>query len=192
MQTLIKKTMVRLFALLFVLSLPVQAAQAQVEFGLQGGYSFDAFHQDGVEEGAYMLGAQARFGLEGLPIIINPSFDYYFNDIEVVNTFQFNINGLIQMGHRRSEFRPYFGLGLGVTRVAVDGGSLFATPRFAANDTDYGMNLVGGATLGRGPMRLFLQVRHTLGHHLTFVDEAREKSGGLALMGGLLFRVSRY
>ncbi len=184
------KSSLRTLPFLLVLAFVGAPAHAQVHIGIQGGYSPDTFHSDGPERGAYLLGGQVRLGLEGLPLIINPSFDYFFNDVKNLQTWQFDANALIPFGHpRRSRILPYFGAGLGVTRVTVDApvvGRFIVRAR-----TSYGLNLIGGAVIGQGPVRMFGQARYTMGEHAAFVDTDRKNGPGVAFTGGLLFRVGR-
>ncbi len=184
------KASLRTLPFLLALAFAGTSALAQVQIGIQGGYSPDTFNHDGPERGAYLIGGQVRFGLEGLPLIINPSFDYYFNDVENLQTWQFDVDALIPFGHpRRSSFIPYFGAGLGVTRVTVDHPVI---GRFIAREqTSYGLNLLGGAVIGQGPIRMFAQARYTMGKHAAFVDADRKSGPGVAFTGGLLFRVGR-
>lgn len=183
------KTTLRLILIALVLLLCFQDARAQFVLGVHGGYSLDAFSATGARKGAYMLGGQARLGLEGIPLTVNPSFDYYFNDIQDINTFQFDINALIPLGDHRSSFMPYIGIGLGVTRVTLEGDVALAENLVAQQHTNSGLNLLGGADLGSGPVRMFLQGRYTMGEHLAFVNRELEGGRGFALQGGLLFRV---
>lgn len=166
------------------------SAEAQVQIGIQGGYSPDTFNHDGPQNGAYLIGGQVRFRLEGLPLIINPSFDYFFNDVKEVQTWQFDANALIPFGHpRRSGLIPYFGAGLGVTRVVRT--SPFTGRFFLREKSGYGLNLIGGAVLGQGPVRMFAQARYTLGEHAAFVGSDHRNGAGVTFTGGLLFRVGR-
>lgn len=178
----------RVLSILFVLTLPAVSASGQIAFGVQGGYSGDTFSRHGARDGAYLLGGQARFGLEALPLILNPSFDYFFNDVRGVQTVQFDFNVLLPLARRRNAFVPYVGAGVAVTRVSLDGPPL---PPIERAETNRGLNLLGGAVMGRGPVRLFAQARYTRGRHRLYLHTDRRRGTGLAFSGGLLLRVVR-
>lgn len=180
-----------LIATLMMLALGVRDANAQLRLGAQGGYNLDAFTNDGAEEGTYFVGAQARFDLAGLPITINPSADYYFNDLDDTSVLQFNADVLVPFGPSNAVFNPYAGLGLAVTNVSFDPDTPLVGNLLTEEETNLGLNVVGGATLGNGPVQPFAQARITLGNHLAFLNEDGEGGPGYALMGGLLFRIGQ-
>jgi len=179
------------FITALVLFAGVQHAHAQFSIGVQGGYNLDAFTDEGVEEGTYFVGGQARLGLAGVPIIINPNADYYFNQIDDATVLQFNADVLVPFGPANAVFTPYAGLGLGVTQVSFDPDTPILGNLLESSETDYGVNLIGGATFGSGPIRPFGQARVTFGDHLAFLNEDGEGGAGYALMGGLLFHIGR-
>lgn len=86
-------------------------------------------------------------------------------------------------------FTPYAGLGLGVTHVSFDPDAPLNL--LEDEETDYGLNVIGGAAFGAGPVRPFAQARITLGDHMAFLNEDDEGGAGYALMGGLLFRLGQ-
>lgn len=172
-----------------VLFVGVPCAHAQFSLGVQGGYNLDAFTEQGAEEGTYFLGGQARLGLVGLPIILNPNADYFFNDLDDTNVLQFNADVLVPLGPKNAVFTPYAGLGLGVTRVSFDPDTPILGNLLESSETDFGVNLIGGATFGLGPVRPFAQACVTFGDHMAFLNEDGEGGPGYALMGGLLFHI---
>lgn len=183
------KKLVSLFALLFVLTLGVQEASAQFSLGVRGGYNLDAFNDNGLEEGAYTLGGEARFRLGSLPLIINPGAEYTFTSLDGVSAMQFDANVLYPFGIDNSVFTPYVGAGLGVTRVSTDTDlGLF---QIEDSQTDLGLNIIGGAAFGFGAIRPFAQARITLGEHLAYINEDGEGGAGYALQAGILFNLGQ-
>lgn len=155
------------FLALFLLS---AAAQAQVpspvtfELGPRVGYDIGG----DVEE--TFLGVDARLGIMALPIDFQATFDYYF--MEENKTFwQLSLNALLSFGPG-IVFTPYVGAGLGIARTSIDMGIL------SASDTDTGVNLIGGARFGMGPLRPFVQAQVTMLGDVELVTIA----------GGLLFK----
>jgi opacity protein-like surface antigen len=185
------KNLTRTFALLCFLALAAGSAQAQaqVSLGVQGGYNLDAFTDQGAEEGTYHLGAQVRFGLAQTRLVLNPSVDYFFNHIEDANTFQVNGDVIAPLGINNTVFTPYVGLGLAVTRVSFNSDAPIVGDLLESDETDLGLNVLGGATFGTGPVQPFAQARITFGNHLAFVNDDGQAGPGYALMGGVLFRL---
>jgi hypothetical protein len=180
-----------LTSFILLLLLVASPARAQLSIGLHGGYSPDSFSSEGIGEGSRLLGGQLRMGLAGLSLIVNPSLDYYYDGIESVRAFQFNFNALIPLGSRHSGLMPYIGAGLGYTRVEQDGfiSMLSSVSEVPEVYTGTGLNLVGGAELGTGPVRLFGEARYTFGQHAVFLEEDLEAGSGLGFTGGILFKV---
>lgn len=178
-----------LFALLFVLTLGVQEASAQFGLGVRGGYNLDAFTESGLEEGAFALGGEARFGLGALPVILNPGAEYTFTGLDNVTVLQFDANVLYPFGLNNSTFTPYVGAGLGVTRVSTD--TEVGLIQIEDSETDFGLNIIGGASFGFGAIQPFAQARITLGEHLAYLNEDGEGGAGYALQAGLLFNLGQ-
>lgn len=159
------------FLALFLLS---AAAQAQVpspvtfELGPRVGYDIGG----DVEE--TFLGVDARLGIMALPIDFQATFDYYFTE-ENKTFWQLSLNALLSFGPG-IVFTPYVGAGLGIarisSRISIDMGIL------SASDTDMGVNLIGGARFGMGPLRPFVQAQVTMLGDVELVTIA----------GGLLFK----
>lgn len=184
------KRYIALLTLCLLFQMPSESI-AQFRLGIQGGYNLDAFTEDGVEEGAFQLGGQAQFGLANLPLVINPSVDYFFNGIDDVNVLQFNVDALFTFGVDNTLFTPYAGAGLGITRVALKADIPLLGNLVEAEETNYGLNVLGGAIFGEGPVQPYVQARVTIGDHLAFINENGEKGAGYALIAGLLFKVGQ-
>ncbi len=119
---------------------------------------------------ALSLGAEARVRLGDRSLVLNPVFDHYFVD-EGIRLQQLQANLLYDFGVANQVFTPYTGVGVALTRSAVGDFE-------AAND--WGLNLIGGAYLGDGPIRPFVQTQLTFGAaELTTVT------------GGILIRLGR-
>ena len=168
-----------------------QDAQAQFSIGAYTGYNLDAPSEDGFEEGALVVGGQARFQLPGVPLILNPAAEYVATGIENASVWQFDANVLYPFGVSNAVFTPYAGLGLGVTRVSFDEDASVLALNRLGDETDYGLNIIGGATFGMGPIQPFAQARITLGEHTAFLNEDGEGGPGYALTGGVLFKLGR-
>lgn len=144
------------------------SAQAQIQIGPRVGYDIDALE-------SLFVGADARISVIGLPIQINPTFDYYFLDKDVFGDdkfYQVAVNGLYNFGFDNQLFTPYAGVGVAISRYSPDGGD---------GTTDVGANLIGGAAFGFGSLRPFVQAQLTLGGDAEPVG----------LVGGLLFNLGR-
>jgi len=121
------------------------------------------------------LGVDARLGVMALPIDFQATFDYYFME-ENVTFWQLGLNALLGFGPGVI-FTPYVGAGLGIARTSVSA-DLGDFGEFSASDTDTGINLIGGARFGVGPIRPFVQAQVTV---LGDVDL-------VTIAGGLLFK----
>lgn len=165
-----------LFSLLLTLGLLFGAeqakAQAQIQLGPRVGYDIDDLE-------SLSVGADVRISTLALPVQINPTFDYFFMD-DAENDLgddvgrqglQFTANALYTFGVSNRVFTPYAGPGVSYTRLSYDGD-------FDADDvSDVGLNLVGGAEFGVGPLRAFGQAEFVVGGEVQPVK----------VVGGLLF-----
>ncbi|ACY49567.1 outer membrane protein [Rhodothermus marinus] len=162
-------------ALLLTALFFVTVAKAQVpspvtfELGPRVGYDIGG----DVEEA--FVGVDARLGVMALPIDFQATFDYYFME-ENVTFWQLGLNALLGFGPG-IVFTPYVGAGLGIARTSVSA-DLGDFGEFSASDTDTGINLIGGARFGVGPIRPFVQAQVTV---LGDVDL-------VTIAGGLLFK----
>lgn len=155
------------FLALFLLS---AAAQAQVPSPVTFELGPRVGHDIGGDVEETFLGVDARLGIMALPIDFQATFDYYF--MEENKTFwQLSLNALLSFGPG-IVFTPYVGAGLGIARTSIDMGIL------SASDTDTGVNLIGGARFGMGPLRPFVQAQVTMLGDVELVTIA----------GGLLFK----
>lgn len=109
------------------------------------------------------LGADLRVINEELPVVPSASFDYYLTDVENFSVIAVDLNALYEFGVDNQEFVPYSGGGLAVTR--------------SSDDTEIGLNIVGGARFPLGGVEPFAQLNATLGGNVQ----------RLGLTGGLLF-----
>lgn len=105
------------------------------------------------------LGADARIGIPALPVKINPTFDYYFTD--GFDFYQFSANALLDItGGAMPNISPYVGAGLGISNISVDVDTPFGS--ISGDDSDIGINLIGGASISAGGFNPFAQVQVTL------------------------------
>jgi hypothetical protein len=135
--------------------------QRPVSFGIQADFG---------TETDFGIGARAVFGLRSLfpttPLDAHVSFDYFFPDAPAgVDVTYWEINGNIayRIPTTNAGFRPYAGGGLSFARASA------TVNNVTASDTDIGLNLVGGATLGRSNTKPFVEARVTLGGGDQFV-----------------------
>lgn len=178
---------------LFLTVIPRESS-AQFSLGFHGGYNVDAFSDEGIGDGAYFLGGQARFGLQGLPLIVSPSIDYYFTGLDNVTVLLFNADVLFPFNvttRRPAVVTPYLGLGLGVSRIMLDVDAPLIGDIIESDRTDYGLNVIGGVTFATGPVSPFVQARASLGEHLAFMNNNGEGGPGYMVSAGLLFRVGQ-
>ena len=161
------------FVLLFgmLVGFGVQQAQAQTKIQLGPRLGFDL--AGNVEE--FFLGADSRFVFPNFPVTLNGALDYYFADN--FDIWQLSFNALYEFGVDNQSFTPYAGAGIGISRVSVDL-DLGAFGGFDGSDTDFGLNLIGGATFGQGNLTPFAQAQITFGDVELF-----------ALAGGILFTI---
>lgn len=130
--------------------------------------------------GDLFLGADARIETEALPVVINPSIDFYFMDDFPTGSgsvsqslFTIDINALYEFGVDNEAFTPYAGGGIGITRYSLDADLRNSN----TSDTDIGLNIVGGARFLLGSVEPFAQLNAAFGG-----DWDR-----LGITGGLLF-----
>lgn len=171
-----RKTLLHLFLLAALMLGSSSAVQAQFQIAPRVG-----FELNDVE--ALQVGAEARFGTASLPILINPSADYYFLDCDggisgadvSCSLFSIKGNAIYEFGGGgTTAFTPYAGAGiaLAIARAEV------SVPGFSASesDTEVGLNLLGGARFEAGGFQPFVQAEVGLGGADIF-----------SIVGGLLF-----
>ena len=151
-------------------------AQTSVKFGPRLGIPVGDVSDIG---GNLYLGADARFDTDALPVVLNPSVDFYFVD-EVEGTsvdqsvFAIDLNALYEFGVDNEAFTPYAGGGIAITRFSVDDDGVFPGD---PDETDVGLNVVGGARFPLGSVEPFAQLNAVVGGD---IDR-------LGLTGGILF-----
>ncbi len=161
-------------ALFLLVNVPQARAQATIDLGVRGSYDVDNYQSPAI-------GAGLRISTIALPIVINPTFDYYFLDEDELgglSFFQVTLNALFGFGLQNQVFTPYAGGGLSISRYSVDDGVVLG---FDADDTVLGLNLVGGAEFGLGALTPFVQAQFVVGG-----DQPPA-----SITAGLLFSLSR-
>jgi hypothetical protein len=158
-----------------------QTASAQVDVSVGPRLGIDA---GDVEE--VFLGADVRIQSPAVPVIINPTFDYYFTD-DPLTFWGLSANALFPFGVNNQVFTPYAGAGLGIFRSSIDdqeinGGELGSITVEGESTTDIGLNLIFGAQfLTGGPVAPFVEAHYTP----VFADP--ENFDLFGIRGGLLF-----
>lgn len=143
-------------------------------------YAKEGIHKTCDRGGSLFLGADARISGQALPVVLNPSFDFYLMD-DVSGTsasqsvFAVDVNALYEFGVENQVFTPYAGGGVGITRYSAD----TEVSGLGSETTEVGLNVVGGARFPLGNLEPFAQLNATLGG-----DVER-----LGITGGLLFRL---
>lgn len=116
------------------------------------------------------LGGALRIGSPSFPLRGSGAFDVYLSE-ENASTFTVDLNAHIPFDVAR-QYTPYFGAGLGITRVSGLEGD--------GSTTDLGLNVVGGAEVDlQGVLRPFVQAQLTLG----------DMYDRIGFTGGLLFDI---
>lgn len=109
----------------------------------------------------FTIGGDVRYDLSQVdaPIQLSGALDFYFAE-EDVTIFTVDLNGHYVFP-TEGTISPYAGAGLGITSVSVD----VDTPSgsFGADDSDVGLNLVGGIEFQAGSVRPFAQGQFTVG-----------------------------
>ena len=131
-----KTQVIAALALALAIALPVQS-HAQWSLNTHGGYDLDAKE--------FLIGASVEFSIpgaaiSGVPLTFAPGFDYYpgldgrsFFVMDFDAHYPFQAKGMT----------PYIGGGMYVSHVSVDFPTLGTV-----TDTNFGLNLKGGATFG--------------------------------------------
>lgn len=189
MQTILTRS-ATLFVLLLLVSAGAPDAQAQLRLGAHTGYNLDAPNDDGVEEGAFLVGGQARFQVARLPVVLNPSATYHLTGLDNTSLWQFDANVLYPFGTQNAVFTPYAGLGLAVSRISTEA-DVPLVGEIETDQTDYGLNVLGGITFGNGLVQPFAQAKITLGNHAAYPNEDAAEGSAYALTGGFLFRLGQ-
>lgn len=138
-------------------------AEAQASFGPQLNY--------GTEVEALGVGARADLGLGGQGFGVIGSFDVFFPDN--YDWWEINGNARYAFGGGSSAM-PYLGAGLNIASIDYDVDPEFA--EFADDDTESGLNILGGAKFGGGGLTPFIEGRYS-----TIAD------GRFVITGGFLF-----
>jgi len=183
--------MKRLFSITVMLFLGVgllapgaASAQTSVELGPRLGIPVGDISDAG---GNLFLGADARIETDALPVVLNPSLDFYFmDDLNLGGTsvsqsvVTLDLNALYEFGVDNEAFTPYAGGGLGFTFYSTDDATVNGTTvGTSTSDTDVALNIVGGARFPLGNVEPFAQLNAALGG-----DWDR-----LGVTGGVLFRL---
>lgn len=128
------------------------------------------------------IGAEGRFYIEDLPVVLSPAFDYYFASSDFEDTsldvFGIDLNALYEFELEDNSITPYVGAGLGIIRVSASG----SVEGFSVSNssTETGINLLGGAIFNiDAPVRPFAQAKTNLGSDFTL----------FSLMGGVLIEL---
>ena len=176
-----KKTGTTLLFLVLTLT-GASAARAQTQFavGPRLGFELDSYD-------AFFVGADVRISTPNLPVVFNPTLDYYFLDkddylprlsgVDFSLTFlQLGLNAIYEFVLEDQSFTPYAGAGVAVTRVSVSA-DVAGVGSDSEGDNEGGLNLLGGVVFESESFRPFVQAQATVGSDANF----------LSVIGGVLF-----
>lgn len=129
--------------------------------------------------GDFFIGGDARLGIAGLPVILNPSFDYYFIDEATISgttidrsLYTIDFNALYELGASNTVvFTPYAGAGIGILNFSTD-----PDQPNVADGADVGLNLIAGARFQFTVIKPFVQAKIKVGGDYNL----------FGVMGGLL------
>lgn len=163
------------FAFLIASLSPVEAQDMNIEIAPRIGYDLGDLEE-------LFIGAEGRFYIEDLPVVLSPAFDYYFASSDFEDTsldvFGIDLNALYEFELEDNSITPYVGAGLGIIRVSASG----SVEGFSVSNssTETGINLLGGAIFNiDAPVRPFAQAKTNLGSDFTL----------FSLMGGVLIEL---
>lgn len=147
-----KRLVIILTALFFVVALPSET-QAQTNFQIGPRVGIDV----GDIEDPF-IGVDARITSMQLPVVINPTFDYYL--VGDGQTFwSLSTNLLYDFGPEDTPLSFYGGAGLGIYRFSFEGD--VADLPFREGSTDVGANFLFGAMLPSPSFTPFAELQYT-------------------------------
>ena len=176
-----KKTdTVLLFLALFLTGAGTAHAQTQFAVGPRLGFELDSYD-------AFFVGADVRISTPNLPVVLNPTLDYYLIDkddylprlsgVDFSITFlQLGLNAIYEFVLEDQPFTPYAGAGVAITRVSVSA-DVEGLGSDSEGDNEGGLNLFGGVVFESESFRPFIQAQATVGSDADF----------LSVIGGVLF-----
>jgi hypothetical protein len=181
MHLLTRFTLVAFIFSLLLLAVPQEAdAQADISLGPRVGIDVGD-----IEEA--FIGADVRIESPALPVIINPTFDFYFTD-DPLTFWGLSVNALYPFGVDNEVFTPYAGGGLGIFQFSLDDQEV-ETPFGSAtiegdSSTEIGLNLIFGAEfITGGPVTPFAEA------HFSPVFTEGETTTLFGIRGGILFGI---
>lgn len=169
---IMKRFAILLTALFLVLALPSEAQpQTSLQIGPRVGMDVGDIEEP-------FVGLDARITSVRLPLVINPTFDYYFVG---ENTTFWSLSGnlLYPFGADDRAFTFYAGAGLGIYRFSVEGN--VPNLPFREGTTDVGANFLLGTMISSRPFSPYAALRYTP----IFSDGSPTLFG---LEGGILIR----
>ena len=169
-----------LLLILALSSASIACAQTQFAVGPRLGFELDSYD-------AFFVGADVRISTPNLPVVFNPTLDYYFLDkddylprlsgVDFSLTFlQLGLNAIYEFVLEDQPFTPYAGAGLAITRVSVSA-DVEGLGSDSEGDNEGGLNLFGGIVFESESFRPFIQAQATGGSDANF----------LSVIGGVLF-----
>lgn len=143
-------------ALIFICVPSSAVGQTSISVGPRLGIDFGD-----IEEA--FIGADVRITSPSLPVVVNPTFDFYFTS-DPLTFWGLSANALYPISTENESFAPYAGAGLGIYRFSIEeqtvsnpfGGDITVG---GGGSTDIGLNLVAGAEFPLETVRPFAEVQ---------------------------------
>ena len=163
-----KTRVIGALALALAIALPVQS-HAQWSLNTHGGYDLDAKE--------FLIGASVEFSIpgaaiSGVPLTFVPGFDYY-PGLDGASFFVMDFDA--HYPFKAKGMTPYVGGGMYISRVSVGAPGIGS-----GSDTNFGLNLKGGARFGTSSkVRPFGEARLRVGNGSTLILK-----GGLSIQLG--------
>ena len=101
------------------------------------------------------------------------SFDFYFGGPDVgadMSAWEVNLNVVYRFAAQSRSVTPYAGVGFNTTRLRVSTRALGVV--LHGDETESGVNVLGGVILGSGRLRPFAEGRFLVGDQQPFVASA--------------------
>jgi hypothetical protein len=129
-------------------------AEAQA-FGVQGVWGDDTDFGIGVRAEWNLTNVFTNQGPFSRTFLIT-EFNYYFPDCDPIDCNFWEINGNIAVPITAQTIDPYVGLGLNIAHASVEAGD------FEGDDTEVGLNLLGGLRFNLGTLGAYTEGRIVL------------------------------
>lgn len=125
--------------------------RAQVDLAAQGSWG---------DEFDFALGARATLGIPSLPLQLQGSFDYFFPEVDSVTYWELNANAVFLVPVP-GPLVPYGGAGVNLAVIEIE--ETVEEETIKRSDTEFGVNLLGGAKYSFGSWSPYAEARYAGG-----------------------------